>query len=305
MRLWFAPHSDIPLYRQLVTQVRLAILSGDLRPGERLPSTRELARRFAIHPNTVSAGYRQLEQEGWTETRRGSGVFVRENATPASTPEQALDVQIAGFFRAVRELQLPAATVRARVAEWLAAPPPDHLLLIDPDAELRRILLTEIRGATAFPVRGAGLAECAERTVLTGAVPVCRPSKTAAVRAALPAGVELITLQITSATAWLAPWMPVLQQPSSKHHLVGIVSHWAEFLGLARTMLVAAGIPAEALLVCDAGRPGWERGLDQASVLLCDAFTATLPSLPGGPKRIVFPLLAEATREMLAGYAAG
>src|SRR5580704_15477404 len=66
VRLWFAPSSEVPIYRQLVTQVVLAILSGDLRPGERLPSTRELARRFAINPNTVSAGYRQLEREGWT-----------------------------------------------------------------------------------------------------------------------------------------------------------------------------------------------------------------------------------------------
>jgi hypothetical protein len=99
--------------------------------------------------------------------------------------------------------------------------------------------------------------------------------------------------------------MPVLQQPSSKHHLVGIVSHWGEFLALARTMLVAAGIPAEALIVCDAGKAGWQRGLEQASVLLCDAFTETVGSLPGRPKRIVFPLLAEATREMLAGYATG
>ena len=47
MRLWFAPSSEVPIYRQLVTQVTLAILSGDLRPGDKLPSTRELARRFA------------------------------------------------------------------------------------------------------------------------------------------------------------------------------------------------------------------------------------------------------------------
>ena len=74
MRLWFTPSSEVPIYRQLVTQVVLAILSGDLKPGERLPSTRELARRFALHPNTISAGYRQLERDGWAERRHGSGV---------------------------------------------------------------------------------------------------------------------------------------------------------------------------------------------------------------------------------------
>lgn len=56
VRLWFVPTSEVPIYRQLVTQVVLAILSNDLRPGDRLPSTRELARRFGIHPNTISAG---------------------------------------------------------------------------------------------------------------------------------------------------------------------------------------------------------------------------------------------------------
>ena len=106
VRLWFAPSSEVPIYRQLVTQVVLAILSGDLKPGERLPSTRELARRFCLHPNTVSAGYRLLEKEGWTEQRRGSGVYVRANADAPSTPEQILDQHIAGFFRAVRELGL-------------------------------------------------------------------------------------------------------------------------------------------------------------------------------------------------------
>ena len=86
MRFWFAHSSEVPIYRQLVTQVALAILCGDLKPGDRLPSTRELARRFALHPNTVSAGYRQLEREGWTERRRGSGVYVRTNDAPLCSP---------------------------------------------------------------------------------------------------------------------------------------------------------------------------------------------------------------------------
>src|SRR6201989_2953370 len=108
MRLWFSANSEVPLYRQLVTQVQLAILSGDLKPGDRLPSTRELARRFSIHPNTVSAGYRQLAREGWVEYRQGSGVYIKTDAAPPTTPEQILDQHIAAFFRAVRELRLPA-----------------------------------------------------------------------------------------------------------------------------------------------------------------------------------------------------
>ncbi len=297
MRLWFAPSSEVPIYRQLVTQVVLAILSGDLRPGDRLPSTRELARRFAINPNTVSAGYARLERDGWAERRHGSGVYVRANAEPPATPEQILDQHIAGFFRAVRELNLPAPAVRARVAEWLVAPPPDHLLLIDPDAELRQILLAEIAALTSWPVTGIAVEACARPEILAGAVPLCRPSKTKLVRAALPSGIELITLPIRSANTWLPPYLPGLAGK-----LTGVASQWPEFLEIARTMLIAAGLGAEALIVRDARRARWSRGLDQASAIICDAHTAGLAALPRGPRTIVFGLLADSAREELARF---
>jgi GntR family transcriptional regulator len=91
-----------------VTQVVLAILSNDLRPGDRLPTTRELARRFGVHPNTISAGYRQLEREGWTEYRHSSGVYVCANSDPPTTPEQILDqrkVRFAGDPLKARDAQ--------------------------------------------------------------------------------------------------------------------------------------------------------------------------------------------------------
>ena len=298
MRLWFAPGSDVPLYRQLVTQVVLAILSGDLQPGDRLPSTRELARRFHLHPNTVSAGYRELQREGWTELRHGSGVYVRSNAEPISTPEQRLDYHIAGFFRAVRELNLPPEAIRSRVALWLASPPPNHLLLIDPDVELRRILLAEIRAVTTYPVREASPDQLTPQ-ILAGAVPLCRPSKTSLIRDLLPAGVELITLPITSATTWLTPLLR-----SASGQLIAVVSHWPDFLSLARTMFAAAGVSSDALLFCDASAPRWRRGLDQAATILCDAFTASLPNLPRKPRHIIFPLLSAAAHEMLRHYSA-
>lgn len=298
MRIWFAHSSEVPIYRQLETQVVLAILSGELRPGERLPSTRELARRFALHPNTVSAGYRKLEKDGWAERRRGSGIYVRGDGDGEETPEQIIDRHIADFFRAVRELGLPMGEVRARVAEWITAPAPDHFLLIDPDEEVRRILLVEIGELLKFPAVGASIEDCARAETLVGAILLCRPSKTKMVRAALPAGVELITLPIRSANAWLNPWLP-----APKGLLVGVVSHWPEFLETARTMLTAAGLPTEVLLLRDARKAGWKRGLEEAAAILCDAHTATLREFPKKPQKIVFRVLAESAGAELRGYA--
>ncbi len=292
MRLWFSANSEVPLYRQLVTQVQLAILSGDLRPGDRLPSTRELARRFAIHPNTVSAGYRELEREGWTELRHGSGVYVCDRR-PSEAVEARIDAHIAEFFRRAHELGLSTHALRRRMAEWIATPAPDHWLLVDPDPELRRILLVELSGATKREVRDCSIEGCDEE-MLNSAIVCCRPSQESFVRAVVPAGIELVVLPITSANQWLLPWMPAPQGL-----LIAVVSHWPEFLDKARTMLAAAGMPAEALIFCDAGKPQWQRGLADASGVLCDAYTASVAKLPKGPQIVVFPLLAATARESL------
>jgi DNA-binding transcriptional regulator YhcF (GntR family) len=117
MQLWFARGSEVTIREQLVTQVILGILSDDLAPGQRLPSTRELARRFRLHPNTVSAAYRQLEREQWVELRHGSGVYVREQK-PEVAPSSALalDQMIARLFRSARELSL--AKKKMKISQW-------------------------------------------------------------------------------------------------------------------------------------------------------------------------------------------
>lgn len=292
MRFWFAPHGDVPLYRQLATQVQLAILSGELRPGDRLPSTRELARRFAIHPNTISAGYRALEREGWTELRHGSGVYVC-GLRPPETQQARLDAFLGDLFRRAREAGISTAALRTRLAEWVATPEPDHWLLIDPDPELRRILLTELRAITARQVRDGSLDDCTPEA-LAGSLVCCRPSQEGPVRAAVPAGIELLVLPITSANHWLLPWMP-----APKGLLIAVVSHWPEFLQTARTMLAAAGVPADSLIFCDPRKPNWQRGVAHASGVLCDAYTASAAKLPKGPQIVVFPFLAANASEVL------
>lgn len=293
MQLWFARGSEVSLREQLVTQVILAILSDDLAPGQRLPSTRELARRFRLHPNTVSAGYRQLEKERWVEFRHGSGVYVRERKPETSAPALALDQLISKLFYTARELGAPLATVRARLRHWLDLQPPDHFLLIEPNEELRQILATEIAQAVAFPVQSCGLEDSPKN--LDGAVPVMLPNRAAAVRRALPEGTEVVTLQVRSVPHSLASWLPA---PAGL--LIGIASSWPDFLKLARTMLQASGFHPDALLFRDARKTNWDRGLSQAAAVVCDIVTAS--RLPAGCRAIPFPLVSESSVAELRRY---
>lgn len=70
--------SRLPIYRQLVQQVREAIARGDLKPEDQLPSVRQLSRDLVINPNTVARAYTELEREGLLSNRPGRGVFVAE-----------------------------------------------------------------------------------------------------------------------------------------------------------------------------------------------------------------------------------
>jgi GntR family transcriptional regulator len=70
--------SRLPIYQQLVQQVRVAIARGDLKPLEQLPSVRQLSRDLVINPNTVARAYTELEREGLLNNRPGRGVFVAE-----------------------------------------------------------------------------------------------------------------------------------------------------------------------------------------------------------------------------------
>ena len=74
------PASGVPIYLQLMEQVKHSIETGALRPGDQLPGIRPLAEELVINPNTVAKAYRELEHEGIIELRQGAGAFVSGNA---------------------------------------------------------------------------------------------------------------------------------------------------------------------------------------------------------------------------------
>ena len=71
--------SDKPIYLQVVEEVKLKILCGELRPGDKLESVREMALRLAVNPNTIQRAFLELERQGFIVTQRAVGRFVSDN----------------------------------------------------------------------------------------------------------------------------------------------------------------------------------------------------------------------------------
>ena len=82
------PGSSEPLFLQIVNRVKQAVATGGLKPGDRLPSVRELAKELVINPNTIARAFRELEAEGIAESRRGSGTFVAERRVVLTVEER-------------------------------------------------------------------------------------------------------------------------------------------------------------------------------------------------------------------------
>jgi len=89
MWLHIDPSSGTPIYRQIADQIRQAVAGGLLRPGDRLPSVRDLALSLTINPNTVVKAYDELEREGLIEMARGKGAFVSRSAAEVPPEERA------------------------------------------------------------------------------------------------------------------------------------------------------------------------------------------------------------------------
>jgi GntR family transcriptional regulator len=88
MDIHLSPHDGVPIYFQIVNQVKYLVGSGRLAPGEELPPIRVLAERLTINPNTVARAYRELEMAGIVEKRRTAGTFVSAVGSPLARRER-------------------------------------------------------------------------------------------------------------------------------------------------------------------------------------------------------------------------
>jgi GntR family transcriptional regulator len=103
------PHSGVPVYRQLMDQIKYYVAAGALKPEDQLPSIRELAEHLAVNPTTIVKAYTELQHEQVIEMRHGKGAFVSGGAERLSDREREKALRRLARQLAVEAVQMGAS----------------------------------------------------------------------------------------------------------------------------------------------------------------------------------------------------
>lgn len=257
--------SDMTLRAQIVAQIELAIQSGDLRRGDRLPSIRAQARRLGAHPRSIYSAYRQLADAGVLLVRRGSGTFVsRGLARPGNQPDCTLLEWVwEGTLRGLSAREMNTAFER------LTALP---ILVVDTCLETAELLRAELTARVATTVEATSFAVLARNPD--------RAAKSLCVTLALhgerlhrvaPAA-EHVAIPVA------APWSdPHLVRGIPEGGLAVVISHSPDVLRYAQVMLRklrAADVEVETGLL--SRRDEWQGAVAIADRVFCDILSAPL-----------------------------
>ncbi|MFX3623190.1 MAG: GntR family transcriptional regulator [Ectobacillus sp.] len=119
MLIQLDPRSHLPIWEQIVNNVKELILRDVLSPHDKLPSVRELASMLVVNPNTVSKAYQELERQGVIETLRGKGTFVSAHLTPRKDEQR-----VAALRQQFKQILMEATYLgvsKDTLVEWLDA----------------------------------------------------------------------------------------------------------------------------------------------------------------------------------------
>lgn len=280
---------------QIRFQLELKILAGEIAPGQRLPSVRTLARRLHLHPNTVSAAYRDLEGTGHVELQKGAGVYVGRGAPSRPEDARSLDelVRLA-LFLAFRQ-GYSGGEIRQAVERWLAAAPPDRVVVVDPSAEMATLLAEEVRQGVKVPVESCTL-EAVQQDPgrLSGALVLTLPYYIEALAGLAPtAAVEAATIEVAEEVRQELRRLP----PGA---ILLLVSHSPTVLPFAEVLLKSlqgdqAVVETRAL----AASREWRRLLPAADLVLADVLSAPIVSRARPRRMLEVRVLSPASLERL------
>jgi DNA-binding transcriptional regulator YhcF (GntR family) len=285
--------SEVPVRQQVAEQIVYLIATEKLKPGQALPSVRELARRLKIHHNTVSHAYQELVRRTWLVWRRGSRVVVRSPAdAPRHAGKQDLDDLINNVIREARGRGHSLQALRERLRARLLAEPPDHILVVDQDPGLQKLLQAEIHEALGWPVECCAREDLAPSPGLAiGAIVVVPQYAIEDVQPLVPKDRLTISIGFSSADEHVER-IHSLKEPS----VVGVVSVSANFLKTAQSLLAPALARRHSL--CEFLLPLKDqaalRGVD---VIFCDSIALAQVK---SSKAVHYRLVAPASLEYLA-----
>jgi DNA-binding transcriptional regulator YhcF (GntR family) len=285
VKIWISKNSEVPVSEQLATQITLAIASGDFRLGEKLPSTREIARRCGVHANTVGAVYRKLAEQSLLEFRQGSGFYVTESAGARIEGSRRLDELINNFLDDADALGFDRDEVLKRLRGPRSSKSADRIFLIEPDAGLRNILIHEM-SMRSIPVTDASLEDLASGRLKAAAVITAMFDEKPKIESVLKDGQRCVYLKGRSVSAAMSG-----ESRPGANDLIAVVSGWDGFLTFARIMLLAAKIDPGNLIVRSTDEEDWKKAIKAASIVICDSLTAA--SLDGLKSVRSFQVVAE------------
>lgn len=254
---------------QLVTQIELKILGGSLTPGQKLPSVRALARRLKVHPNTISAAYQYLVADGLLSVQRGSGVFVRGRGPLGIQEASGLDDMIRVALHTALRKKFTGEQIRAAVERWLAAAPPDRVVVVDPYREMGELIVHEVEQALKVAVSCCTVADVErDPSLLGGAVALVLPYHVETMRRIAPgAALAIMNLEMSAGDR-----EAIRSLPSGA--IVLVVSHSPTVLPVASVMIKS--LRGDDLLVetrlASATRE-WRRVASAADIVFADALS--------------------------------
>lgn len=291
MKFWISKNSEVSIHEQIVTQIRLGVASHDLLPGEKLPSTRELARRFGIHSNTVSAAYRELAAENLVHFRKGSGVFVAGTRT-SDVSADSVDAMLGNFVAEASSAGFSRSDIESAMNRWLDGKDRRRLVLVESDLGLRSILEEEIGAELAVSPMAISHEEFVQGLYDKDATIVALFDEREKIQPLLGPGQKAAFIDANSVSHAL-----VGNKKPDAENLIAVVSCWNQFVAFARVYLLAAQIDPEALIIRSTDDPDWKLGLDAASIVICDSFTAR--HFGDDPRLRVFRLITDSSIERL------
>jgi DNA-binding transcriptional regulator YhcF (GntR family) len=302
------PDDDIPVYEQLATRVRLAISGGRFKPGDELPSTRDLAEALGVSRGTVTRALvgqkddekSSLRATGWITTKRGGGAFVYNYIDDIDFKTQnEFDKALVEWLRSMIKQGYSLIDIESRLEKWIRVyrvatrmSRPDTILVVEPEKELRAILKAEIgmaikRASIEFKIAALSLEDYVKyiegrkqsknhiHTITPPRLfPVALISHAKDIHDKAPKLRSYLLLHTAPEEALLGDWRP------SPGEQVAIVSRSDAFIKYGREILRVCGVDPKELVV---GSTWQKLRLDGSYTIFTDAVTE--PDIPDGLRK--------------------